>query len=270
MQKLTLKLLGTPQISLDGQLLTQFISRKAQALLIYIIVTGKPYAREVLANLFWQNMPSSQALKNLRTVLPNLRQLVGSHLIITRQTIEFNQNCAYHLDVEAIRALEDYQASDVQLLSEATCQYQGDFLEGFYVRDAPDFEDWALAERERLRELAIEGLHRLAEQYLAQRNYTAGLKITHKLLKLDPWRETAHQQQMFFYSCTQQRRSAIAQYKVCRQMLADEFNAEPMESTTALYQRIRAGAADESGIAVTDSLSLLSNDSSLESTVSLS
>jgi WD40 repeat protein/DNA-binding SARP family transcriptional activator len=270
MQKLTLKLLGTPQISLDGQLLTQFISRKAQALLIYIIVTGKPYAREVLADLFWQNMPSSQALKNLRTVLPNLRQLVGSHLIITRQTIEFNRNCAYHLDVEAIQALEGYQASDVQFLSEATCQYQGDFLEGFFVRDAPDFEDWALAERERLRELAIEGLHHLAEQYLAQRNYTAGLKITRKLLKLDPWRETAHQQQMFFLACTQQRRAAIAQYKVCCQMLADEFNAEPMEATAALYQRIRAGEANESGIAVTDSLELLSNHSNLESTVSLS
>ena len=270
MQRLTLKLLGSPQISLDGQVLTQFISRKAQALFIYIAVTGKPYGREVLADLFWRNMPSSQALKNLRTVLPNLRQLVGSHLIITRQTIEFNQDCAYYLDVEAIRALEDYKAGNVQFLSEAICQYQGDFLEGFYVRDAPDFENWALAERERFRELAIEGLHHLAEQYLAQRNYTAGLTITRKLLKLDPWRETAHQQQMFFLSCTQQRRAALAQYKVCRQMLADEFNAEPMEATTALYERIRAGEAGESGIGATDILELLSNDSSIESTISLS
>jgi DNA-binding SARP family transcriptional activator len=202
-QKLTLKLLGTPQISLDGQLLTQFVSRKAQALLIYIAVTGQPYGREVLADLFWQNMPSSQALKNLRTVLPNLRQLVGSHLIITRQTIEFNQDCAYCLDV----------------LSEAISQYKGDFLEGFYVSGAPGFESWALTKRERFRELAIEGLHTLAEQYLAQQNYTAGLAVTRQLLQLDPWRETAHQQQMIFLAYTKQRRAALAQYEACRQML---------------------------------------------------
>ncbi len=259
MQKLTLKLLGTPQISLDGQLLTQFVSRKAQALLIYIAVTGQPYGREVLADLFWQNMPSSQALKNLRTVLPNLRLLVGSHLIITRQTIEFNQDCAYCLDVQAIQALQDHKTGSIQFLSEAISQYKGDFLEGFYISGAPGFESWALTERERFRELAIEGLHALAEQYLSQQNYTAGLAVTRKLLQLDPWRETAHQQQMIFLAYTKQRRAALAQYEACRQMLADEFNAEPMTVTTALYERIRSENLGDS--AERDRLTARSNSS---------
>jgi len=241
-KKLTLKLLGSPQISLDEQPLTHFMSRKAQALLIYIAVTGKLHNREMLADLFWQNMPSSQSLKNLRTVLPNLRQLVGTHLMITRQTIAFNRECLYQLDVEAIQAIANYRKTDnLQPLSEAVTQYQEDFLEGFHVPDAPEFENWALMERERLRELAISGLHTLAERYLGQRNYTAGLTMTHKLLTLDPWRETAHQQQMFFLACTGQRRAALAQYNTCCQMLADEFNAEPMADTTALYERIRVG-----------------------------
>jgi DNA-binding SARP family transcriptional activator len=241
-KNLTLKLLGSPKISLDGQPLTHFISRKAQALLIYIAVTGKLHSREMLAELFWQNMPSSQSLKNLRTVLPNLRQLVGSHLIITRQTIEFNRECPYCLDVEVIQAIANQPINNsLQFLSEAVTQYQGDFLEGFCVPDAPEFESWALMERERLRELAIEGLHTLAEQHLTQRNYTSGLVVTRRLLALDPWREAAHQQQMIFFSCTGQRRAALAQYGTCRQILAAEFNVEPMAETTALYERIRSG-----------------------------
>ncbi|UBF29985.1 NACHT domain-containing protein (plasmid) [Kovacikia minuta CCNUW1] len=241
-QNLTLKLLGSPQISLDGQPLTHFISRKAQALLIYIAVTGKLHSREMLAELFWQNMPSSQSLKNLRTVLPNLRQLVGSHLIITRQTIEFNRECPYCLDVEVIQAIATHpKTTNLQFLSEAVTQYQGDFLEGFYVPDAPEFENWALMERERLRELAIDGLHSLAEQYLQQQDYAAGLTVTRKLLAFDPWRETAHQQQMLFFACTGQRQAALTQYESCRQILADEFNVEPMAETTELYERIRAG-----------------------------
>jgi DNA-binding SARP family transcriptional activator len=241
-KKLILKFLGSPQINLDGQSITHLISRKAQALLIYIAVTGKLHSRETLAELFWQNMPSSQSMKNLRTALPTLRQLVGSHLIITRQTIAFNRECSYFLDVEAVQAIADSsQATNLESLSEVATHYQGDFLEGFYVPDAPEFENWTLMERERLRELAIASLHTLAEQYLKQQNYASGLLMTRKLLGLDPWRETAHQQQMVFFACTGQRRAALAQYETCRQMLADEFNTRPMAETTALYERIRVG-----------------------------
>ncbi|MBV8887167.1 MAG: AAA family ATPase [Chroococcidiopsidaceae cyanobacterium CP_BM_RX_35] len=241
-KKLTLKLLGSPQISLNGQPLIHFISRKAKALLIYIAVNSKLHNREMLAELFWQDMPSGHSMNNLRAVLPNLRQLVGSHLIVTRQTVAFNRECPYYLDIEAIQAIADYSKIDnLQFLSDALTQYQGDFLEGFYVPDAAEFENWALMERERLRELVLSGLHRLAKQYIEQRNYTAGLAMTHKLLTLDPCSETAHQQQMLFLACVGQRRAALAQYNTCRQILADEFNVEPMAETTALYERIRAG-----------------------------
>lgn len=77
MDTLTLKLFGSPQISLDGQCVTHLISRKAQALLIYVVVTRKLHSREMLEKLFWQDMPSSQSMKNLRTIAPNLRQLMG-------------------------------------------------------------------------------------------------------------------------------------------------------------------------------------------------
>nr|RNJ69058.1 MAG: NACHT domain-containing protein [Leptolyngbya sp. IPPAS B-1204] len=257
MNTLTLKLFGSPQISLDGHSITHLISRKAQALLIYVAVTGKLHSREMLADLFWQNMPSNQAMKNLRTVLPALRQLVGSHLIITRQTILFNRECSYYLDVEAVAAIEDCSKTniDMQFLTEAVSHYQGDFLEGFYVPDAPEFENWVLMERERLREVVIEGLHHLAEHYLKHQNYTEGLATTRKLLMLDPSRETAHQQQMLFLARSGQRRAALAQYNTCRQILAVEFNVEPMAETTALCERIRAGDLDGSDLSEVESCS---------------
>lgn len=239
---LVLKFMGSPQISLAGAPITQFVSRKAQALFIYIAVTGKLHSREKLAELFWPSMPTSKAMNNLRAILPNLRQLVGSHLLITRQTIAFNRECPYYLDIEAIQGIEQpSRVANLQYLSEAVTQYNGDFLEGFYVSDAPEFENWAFLARERLRELAIAGLHTLANHHQTQKQYAAGLAITHQLLKLDPWRETAHQQQMFFFANTGQRRAALAQYDLCRQMLADEFNVAPMPETIALYEQIRGG-----------------------------
>lgn len=243
MNTLTLKLLGAPQIRFGDQLITHLMSRKAQALLFYIATTNKIHNRETLAELFWQNMPPGQALKNLRSLLPTLRQVVGSHLNITRQTVRFNRDCPYWLDTEAIQTITNYSITEINLhtLTTSVTQYQGDFLEGFYIPDAPEYENWILMERERLREFAIKGLHTLAEYHLKQRNYTAGLSITRKLLNLDPWRETAHQQHMFFLTYAGQRHAALAQYELCRQMLAEEFNVAPMAETTALYEQIRAG-----------------------------
>lgn len=245
-QSLVLKLMGSPQISLAGTPITRFVSRKAQALLIYIAVTGKLHSRERLAELFWRDMPTSKALNNLRAILPNLRQLVGSHLLITRQTIAFNRACSYSLDVEAIQAIaQGVKTTHCQSLTEAVTQYDGDFLEGFYVPDAPEFENWVLIEREQLRDLAIAGLHNLADHSRTQNQWAEGLALTRQLLKLDPWRETAHQQQMVFLAQLGQRHAALAQYNLCRQMLADEFKVAPMPETTTLYEQILAGTFDE-------------------------
>ena len=47
-------------------------------------------------------------------------------------------------------------------LQAALAVYRGDFLEGFYVRDAPDFEQWVLRQRADYREAVVNGLHTLA------------------------------------------------------------------------------------------------------------
>src|ERR1700687_3682283 len=97
---LTLRLLGTPQVSRNGAPVTGFISAKSQALLYYLAVTARTHSREALAGLFWGEMPEAQAGKNLRNVLSNLRTLAGSHLTITRQEAGFDRDAPYWLDVE--------------------------------------------------------------------------------------------------------------------------------------------------------------------------
>src|SRR5437762_13297203 len=96
---LTLRLLGKPQTSLDGAAVTGFISAKAQALLYYLAVTGRPHTRESLAGLLWSEMPETQAGKNLRNVLSNLRGLAGPNLLITRQDVAFDRASPHWLDV---------------------------------------------------------------------------------------------------------------------------------------------------------------------------
>jgi DNA-binding SARP family transcriptional activator len=240
---LQFRLLGQPQITWGGQPLNDFTTRKAQALLIYLASTGYRHSREKLAGLFWPDMPDGQALKNLRTILPGLRQLVGPYLIVTREAITFDQAQPYWLDVEVLRkALENKAVTaNMQQLWEVIALYQEDFLAGWYVRRAPQFEEWMLMEREQLRRLVVRGLTFLTERCLNEGNEASGLRAVERLLQLEPWLETAHQQRMRLLARMGQRGAALNQYETCRQILADEFGIEPMPETMRLAELIKLG-----------------------------
>jgi predicted ATPase/DNA-binding SARP family transcriptional activator len=243
-KELRLTLFGSPQFSLGDTPLTGFVSTKAQALLCFLAITSRPHFRAELAGLLWGEKSEAVAAGNLRKALSNLNHLAGSHLTITRQTVAFDQASPHWLDVERFRSkLEAGPPSQgPDQWREAVELYQGDLLQGFYVRDAPAFEDWLTGERERLKTLAVGALQRLAAHYGTRRDPALGLEYARRLLALEPWREEAHQHMMRLLAQAGQRSAALAQYELCRRLLQSEFGAEPLPETVVLYQSIRAGA----------------------------
>jgi predicted ATPase len=242
--KLDLSLLGTVTITLDGTEVSRQIPAKSQALLCYLAVTGCPHSREKLAGLLWGEKSEDSAKANLRKSLSTLGQLVGDALLINRQTVAFNRENTYRLDVEVFEtavAEDDADPERLQPLREAVELYRGDFLEGFSVRQAVAFEEWVLGERERLRQLAIRALQRLSEAYTARGEYDAGIEVTHQLLALEPWQEEAHRQLMTLLARSGQPGAALAQYETCRRVLAEELGIDPLPETQALYHRLKTG-----------------------------
>jgi DNA-binding SARP family transcriptional activator/tetratricopeptide (TPR) repeat protein len=240
MTTLELALLGQPEIKLDGK---PFVvaSGKAQGMLFYLAVTGRPCSRQKLAGLFWGDMSEERARGNLRVELTKLRPLLDSHLIVGRRTLAFNRNSDSKLDVAVFEERLQRPQPTAQQLQEAVNLYRGDFLEDFSVRDAPLFEEWMLAQHALLRQMAIRALRSLAEYHTQQRQFTAGIACTERLLLLEPWLEEAHRQKMLLLALKGQRNAALAQYHHCRAMLADEMGVEPSTETTKLYQKIQAG-----------------------------
>jgi len=243
-ESLTLRLLGTPQVTRAGVPVTGFISAKAQGLLYYLAVTGRPHTREALAGLFWSDMPEVQAGKNLRNALSNLRSLAGQNLLITRQEVVFDRSSPYWLDVEAFLAtLGDAATRDLGALHRAVELYQGDFLDGFYVGDALAFEEWVLGRRSLLKGHVLQALHTLVTRHLEREEYAAGIDYANSLLAIEPWREETHRHLMILLARSRQRSAALAQYETCRRVLARELQVEPMPETTLLYEHIRAVVA---------------------------
>ncbi len=217
---------------------TGFVSQKSRALLAYLALNPRPHARDVLAGLLWSEMPQQRAAGNLRVVLSNLRDLFPEYLSIEQHTVAFDATCPYWLDVAAFETL--LAAGDLDSLQQATALYRGLLLEGVYLHGAPAFEEWLLVERERLHQAQTQALHRLAWGYTTRGDYAAAIAAAERLLALDPWREETHRALMELLALTGQRSAALAQYEQCRRLLRAELGLEPLEETTALYERIRA------------------------------
>ncbi|MEM7125208.1 MAG: BTAD domain-containing putative transcriptional regulator [Chloroflexota bacterium] len=236
---LKLRLLGSPEVNLDEEPIKGFRSNKARALLYYLAVTRQPFQRPMLAGLLWGGVEESHARRSLNQTLSNLRQLVGDHLMIERERVAFDSSSSHWLDITIFE--QGTQCKERRDVVESIDLYRGDFLEGFYVQDAPEFEQWVLVERARLRELALDKLNWLLESYQAKHEWSAAIRYARRILTLEPWREETHHQLMLMLAQSGQRSAALAQFEICQQVLMEELSVEPDRATVQLADQIRAG-----------------------------
>jgi predicted ATPase/DNA-binding SARP family transcriptional activator len=242
--------LGAPRIALSHESAALALTPKAIALFVYLVVTaakGKPPpSRDHLADLLWSETNNQQARTNLRYLLPEVRRQLGDYLIITPQTIAWQRQAPYWLDVEQLRTTLTARPETITTLAlQANLDlYQGEFLAGFMVRNVPVFEEWVVRQREEVHALVVQGGYTLAERYWQQADYQAGLTATQRLLQWEPWHEAGHRLQMQLLAATGQKVAALSQYDRCRTILAKELGVEPEATTTALYEQLRTGAFD--------------------------
>jgi DNA-binding SARP family transcriptional activator/predicted ATPase len=253
--QLTITLLGAPHAMLGDAAVRGFVSSKAAALLYFLAATGRSHTREALAGLLWPETSDSQALKNLRDVLLNLRRLFEPYLLITRDAAGLAPDAAVVVDT---RRFEELLAARQTVADLGAVElYGGDFLAGFSVADAPGFEEWALLERERLRRLLLDALSRLVDDALQRAAYPDGVRFASRLLAFDPTREAAHRQLMVLLARSGQRGAALAQYETCRTVLLDELGVDPDEVTEALHRQILDGTVTARGVAEPPALRVL-------------
>ncbi|MEJ2735097.1 MAG: BTAD domain-containing putative transcriptional regulator [Anaerolineae bacterium] len=250
MAHLSVRLLGTLQVTLGGTPITGFESDKERALLAFLAEEAQqPHRREKLVGLLWPEFTESAGRNNLRRVLSNLRRALrdreppGPPLLLTRhQTVQLNPAADVWVDTRAFtELLRQPTAQALAPLERATALCRGEFLEGFSLADSPALEEWMVLCRERYRRLMMDALHRLVEQYERQGRYERALELGWKQLDLEPWWEEAHQQLMRLLALSGRRSEALAQYHRCRRLLAEELNVAPSPETTDLYEQIREG-----------------------------
>ncbi len=144
-------LLGSFQAWLGGNPVTNFESNKVRALLSYLAVEkDRPHTRDTIAGLLWPDFPERAALGNLRWALSSLRasleerpsigeSALHPHLLIRRESLQFNNASNFWLDVAAFKDISSKEIAIAEMehpavidhLMNAVALYRGNFLEGF-------------------------------------------------------------------------------------------------------------------------------------------
>lgn len=210
---------------------------KAQALLAYLAVKpGHRHPRDKLAALLWPGAAAEHARQSLRQTLVRLRHALG-----TGATLATDQRGVAiegpGLDVDVVRFEALIADGSTEALEAAALLYQGELLDGIRVTEPP-FDEWLLGERERLRELALQGLVRLLEVHAGSGPAGVAIRTAIRILNLDPAREAVHRTLMQLFERQGRRAEALRQYRLCVDALQRELAIEPELETRRLYQEI--------------------------------
>jgi len=245
-QTIDIRLLGPPRIEKNGTPI-DVDTRKAIALLAYLTVETTA-TRDRLAGLLWPESNSERSRATLRRTLSSLRTAVG-HETVTADRIRVTLADHVPSDIRAFASeLEatghhDHESGDVCAaciphLERATDLYRGDFLEGFSMRDAADFEDWARTVTESFRIQAGVAFQRLAIARAASGNYSGAISAVHRWIDLDPLHEPAYRLLMLLHAWDGDRPGAVEAYRRCIAVLDQELGVPPLEETTELHEAI--------------------------------
>ncbi|MCI0711861.1 MAG: NB-ARC domain-containing protein, partial [Chloroflexi bacterium] len=238
--------LGELRISLDDQPIS-FGSNKASALLIYLLGTGRSQPREVLAELLYEGYPQKDAMSNFRRELSVVRTALPDVIDSSRDFVWLNAEATIWFDFAELEAslisIPEYLTTEtaLEIQQQISELFVGDFLEGFPDIGSAAFEQWVLAERDRLKRRVQNGRLALANYFIQHGHYDAGLETTEALLKLDELDEEAYLLQMIALAQSGQRHNAIRTFQNLSKVLEEEHGLEPDAGAVEIYERIRAG-----------------------------
>jgi len=260
MVSLKISVLGPPRIEYDG-LQVAFARRKTLALLTHLAVTHQPHSRETLAALLWAELDDTRARAALRRTLIDLNQGVGKEwLIADVDRLALRQGAGLSIDVLHFRELlskvtahghSAYRLCDdcLNALREAGALYRADFLAGFSLKDAAEFDAWQTYQTETLRLELGGALEKLATGLAGAQQYTAAIGHARRWLALDPLNESAHTLLMRLFAWSGDRAALARQYGECVRVLADELGVEPEPGTIALFYALASGKPGAEGTA---------------------
>lgn len=249
MAVLNLELLGDFRMRSDSGALVNISAKKSQAMLAYLgVKPAQLVSRDKMAGILWSSTAAEQARQSLRQTLSSLRKELAAISPDRKILVEEGDYLSIDpalmtVDVAEFEKLAGTNSDDA--LSQAAALYRGDFLEGFEL-DEEKFDQWVLAERDRLHRLALRAHAQLIDVHSKRGAADQAIATAQQSLRIDPLQESVHRTLMRLYMESGDLVNALQQYDILTKVLKRELQIDPDAESKKLFQQIASLRAKRS------------------------
>lgn len=231
-----LALLGPVSLTHSGDAFTRRASQQRRIALLALIAAspGESISRDRVLGLLWPERDERSARHLLADSLYVLRRSLGdSAIMASGEQLHLSPGLLWTDVVEFRRALAEERWADALEL------YRGDFLDGFFVRNAVDFDQWAMMERARLRGLATRAASALANVLETSGRMAEAAVAAERALELAPCDETLFRDLIRRLIVAENRARAEAVARGFVAYIARELGVSPSPETMRLLRETR-------------------------------
>ena len=228
--------LGSIEITVDGNPAPQQLTwRKHLALLVYLGRSSRlRRGRDHLVATFWPEKGETAARHSLNEAIRVIRRAGGDDALISEAGQIRLADSAVILDVDQLA-----QAVAAKDWSRAAALVNGDFLEGFSIPEASDFEDWLAAERQQWRRISRDSLLARGEELLLRGQAEKASAIAEQAWELDADAESVAELGMRAFALAGNRTAALERYDRFASRLKASQGEAPGAALRTLERRIR-------------------------------
>lgn len=213
--------------------------RRRLALLALLAVAGeRGVSRDKLVGYLWPESEAAKAQHGLSQLLYAQRKAFApNELFLGHKTVRLNPAVAR----SDVREFED--ALDRGAPAEAVPHYTGPFLDGFFLKDAPEFERWVDVQRERLAGRMRAACRSLATTARAGGDHASAADWWRRAAAVDPLDSQVAVEVIQELTALGNRAAALAHAESHVERLRRELGVTPDARMQALIERLRNGEA---------------------------
>jgi DNA-binding SARP family transcriptional activator len=243
--------LGRFSVQLHHQSLVHNRSRQQrpfELLQALIAFGGRDIHAEVLSQALWPDTEGDNAQNAFDVTLHRLRHLFGIEdlFMVHDRRLTLNSSLAWvdawaferlvnHSERLLKRAEDPMTGRQIAHCSERLLNlYQGGFLE----RESTC--PWMLTLRERLRSKLLRHLLDTGQAWENAGEWDKAIRFYQKALEIEPFSEQLYQRLMISYRETQCIADALATFRRCQRVLANQFQIPPSQLTHRIYLSLRS------------------------------
>ncbi len=235
-----LNTLGRLQVFRGSEELKSYSVRGTRcALLLHIALEGET-TRDAAMGLVWPESSPEKARHSLSQTLYELRKDLGEDWVeSTGEVLRVGD-----LESDATRFVRAVESEKYQ---EALSLYLGPFLEGTYLVDSPDFQQWVDRRRSAIDRMRRNAQRAEVEFRVGRGDLEGALEVTYFWVECDPLDDEAQHTLVKLLADAGHRSEALSQFDEFERTLRRELEVSPLAEMHRLIERIRAGNDEELG-----------------------